>query len=64
MSNVNHITFIGTTEVVIEAATGTIAANQYVIIYPKPVNFTVDHPFVFIILYKIQTLFMEKVKCL
>ena len=67
VSEVVHKAFVETSEEGTEAAAATgIKMVQKCLIRPKfePLNFTVDHPFLFMILHKNQTLFMGKVTSL
>ena len=68
VTEVVHKTFIETSEEGTEAAAATgICVKMFkckLPIRPTPIRFTVDHPFVFMILYKSQTLFMGKVNSL
>ena len=64
VSEVVHKTLISTNEEGTEAAAATGIYWEYLCGFPKPIQFTVDHPFLFMILYKNQTLFMGKVTSL
>ena len=67
VNEVIHKAFVETSEEGTEAAAAT-GVCMYLqcasITYPEPIRFTVDHPFVFMILHKNQTLFMGKVSSL
>ena len=63
VDEVVHKAFVETSEEGTEAAAATgirMVLNSSNWPEPKPLHFTVDHPFVFMILYKNQTLFMGK----
>ena len=66
VDEVVHKAFVETSEEGTEAAAATgIRTCKYSFSFdPKPLRFTVDHPFVFMILHKDQTLFMGKVTSL
>ena len=66
VSKVVHKAFVETREEGTEAAaaTGIKVHKRCFSNIIKPICFTVDHPFVFMILYKSQTLFMGKVTSL
>ena len=66
VSEVVHKTFVSTSEEGTEAAAATGIECEKLCgeIFPEPIQFTVDHPFLFMILYKNQTLFMGKVTSL
>ena len=66
VSEVVHKAFVETREEGTEAAaaTGVRMRKKRLVIRPEPINFTVDHPFLFMILYYNQTLFMGKVTSL
>ena len=65
VSEVVHKAFIETNEEGTEAAAATGVRMGCLMsgsrIISKPIYFTVDHPFLFMVLYKSQTLFMGKV---
>ena len=62
-----HKAFIETSENITETAAATVSTMMYCCVF-TPVNktlcFTVDHPFVYTILFKSQILFMGKVTLL
>ena len=68
VSEVAHKAFIETSEEGPEATAATRIRTRYICCASRPtiepIRFTVDHPFVFMILYKSQTLFMGKVHSL
>ena len=66
VTEVVHKAFIETNEEGTEAAaaTGVTSCLESTMFTPKRIYFTVDHPFVFMILHKNQTLFMGKVTSL
>ena len=66
VSEVVHKAFVATNEDGTEAAaaTGIQCTNCCLRVFPKPIQITVDHPFLFMILYKNQNLFMGKITSL
>ena len=65
VSEVVHKAFVETSEEGTEAAASfRVDAEQASRIQPELIEFTIDHPFLFIILYKNQTLFMGNVNSL
>ena len=67
VDEVVHKAFIETSEEGTEAAAATglkMCVYECARIYPDRIFFTVDHPFLFMILYKSQTLFLGKITSL
>ena len=66
IDEVVHKAFVETNEEGTEAAATTGIKKRKLCkkIFRNPIYFTVDHPFLFMILYKSQTLFMGKVTSL
>ena len=69
VDEVIHKAFVETSEEGTEAAAATAVRGGLVgkskkMLLPQPIHFTVDHPFLFLILYKNLTLFMGKVTSL